>query len=138
MHTQTIIDIKKNKYFFKEIHVDTKNKEMIGSDVSVVLDQETFGVSKKNDPRFVSNDIFISKNKTNLSKGVFTICKKKEGKCPPWSLKAKKISHDRAKKTIYYENATLKIYDFPIFYFPKFFHPDPSVKRQSVFLFPTS
>tara|TARA_Y100000590_G_scaffold292934_1_gene329909 strand:- start:7466 stop:9898 length:2433 start_codon:yes stop_codon:yes gene_type:complete len=131
-----IIDMKKNIYFFKEIHVDTKNKEMIGSDVSVVLDQETFGVSKKNDPRFVSNDIFISKNSTVLSKGVFTVCKKRDGKCPPWSLKAKKIRHDQVKKTIYYDHAVLKVYDLPIFYFPKFFHPDPSVKRQSGFLAP--
>ena len=30
----------------------------------------------------------------------------------------------------------MKIYDKPIFYFPKFFHPDPSVKRQSGFLMP--
>ena len=42
-----IIDINKNKYFFKEIYIDTKMKEMIGSDVSVILDQESFGVSKK-------------------------------------------------------------------------------------------
>ena len=131
-----IIDTKRNKYFFKELHIDTKSKEMIGSDVSVVLDQENFGVSQESDPRFVSNDIFISKNKTNLSKGVFTVCKKRDGKCPPWSLKAKKISHDRLKKTIYYEHATLKVYDIPIFYFPKFFHPDPTVKRQSGFLAP--
>ena len=85
-----IIDMKKNKYFFKEVHVDTKKKEMIGSDVSVLLDQNNFGLSQENDPRFASNDIFISKNKTDLSKGVFTICKKRDGKCPPWSLKAKK------------------------------------------------
>ena len=101
-----ITDIKKNKYFFKELHINTRNKEMIGSDVSVILDQENFGVSKESDPRFVSNDIFISKNKTNLSKGVFTICKKRDGKCPPWSLKARKISHDKQKKTIYYDHAT--------------------------------
>ena len=88
------------------------------------------------DPRFVSNDIFISKNKTDLSKGVFTVCKIRKDKCPPWLLKAKKISHDKVKKTIYYEKATLKIYDIPIFYFPKFFHPDPTVKRQSGFLTP--
>ena len=31
-----IIDINKNKYFFKEIYIDTNKKEMIGSDVSVV------------------------------------------------------------------------------------------------------
>ncbi len=131
-----IIDVKKNKYFFKEVHIDTLKKEMIGSDVSVILDQESFGVNKENDPRFVANDIFITKNKTNLSKGVFTICKIRDGKCPPWSLKAKKISHDRLKKTIYYNSATLKVYDIPIFYFPRFFHPDPTVKRQSGFLAP--
>ena len=129
-------DIKKNKYFFKEIHIDTQKKEMIGSDVSVILDQENFGLSQENDPRFVANDVFMTKNRTNLSKGVFTVCKLKKNKCPPWSLKAKKISHDKLKKTIYYNRATLKIYDIPIFYFPKFFHPDPTVKRQSGFLAP--
>ena len=131
-----IIDIKKNKYFLKELYVDTKKNEMIGSDVSVILDQENFGLSKESDPRFVANDIFISKYKTDLSKGVFTVCKKRDGKCPPWTLKAKKITHDKVKKTIYYDHATLKLYDIPIFYFPKFFHPDPTVKRQSGFLAP--
>jgi len=131
-----IIDVKKNKYFLKEVHIDTKKKEMIGSDVSVILDQKNFGVSEESDPRFVANDILLTKYKTDLSKGVFTICKKRDGKCPPWSLKAKKISHDKVKKTIYYEHATLKLYDIPIFYFPKFFHPDPTVKRQSGFLAP--
>ena len=131
-----IIDIKRNKYFFKELHVDTKKREMIGSDVSVVLDQENFGVSKENDPRFVANDIFISKEKSILSKGVFTVCQQREDGCPPWSLQAKKISHDKIKKTIYYDHAILKVYDIPIFYFPKFFHPDPTVKRKSGFLAP--
>jgi len=132
-----ILDINKNKYFLKEIHIDTKKKEMVGSDVSVVLDQQHFGVSEKSDPRFVANDIFVSKNITTLSKGVFTVCQKKEGKCPPWSLKARKITHDNTKKNIYYQHATLKIYDIPLFYFPRFHHPDPTVKRQSGFLFPT-
>ncbi len=131
-----ILDIKRNKYFFKEIHVDTKKKEMIGSDVSVILDEENFGLSKENDPRFVANDILITKNKVNLSKGVFTVCKLRKDKCPPWALKSKKIIHDKLKKTIYYKNATLKVYDIPIFYFPRFFHPDPTVKRQSGFLAP--
>ena len=35
-----------------------------------------------------------------------------------------------------YEDAFLRIYDVPIFYFPKFFHPDPTVKRRSGFLQP--
>ena len=131
-----VYDINKNKYFFKEIYIDTKKKEIVGSDISIVLDQQNFGVSKENDPRFVANDVFVSKDHTKLSKGVFTVCQKKEGKCPPWSIKAKKIVHDRVKKNIYYKHAVLKIYDVPVFYFPKFFHPDPTVKRKSGFLFP--
>tara|TARA_Y100000590_G_scaffold455344_1_gene603828 strand:+ start:7534 stop:9969 length:2436 start_codon:yes stop_codon:yes gene_type:complete len=131
-----VIDINKNKYFFKEVHIDTKKYEMIGSDVSVLLDQENFGVDKNNDPRFVANDIFLNKNKSDISKGVFTICKKRDGRCPPWSLTAKKISHDKIKKNIYYKNAVLKLYDVPIFYFPRFYHPDPTVKRASGFLAP--
>ena len=39
-------------------------------------------------------------------------------------------------KQIIYDSATLKIYDIPILYFPKFFHPDPTVKRQSGLLKP--
>jgi len=131
-----IIDVNKNKYLFKELHVDIKKKEMIGSDISVTLDQESFGVSKESDPRFVANHIYMTKDKIDLSKGVFTVCKIRKDKCPPWLLKAKKITHDKIKKTIYYNNATLKVYDIPIFYFPKFFHPDPTVKRQSGFLPP--
>ena len=131
-----IIDANKNKYFFKELHVDTLKKEMIGSDVSVILDQENFGVSKENDPRFVANDILLTKNKSSFSKGVFTICQQKKDRCPPWILQAKKITHDKIKKTIYYEHATLKVYGIPIFYFPKFHHPDPTVKRQTGFLNP--
>ena len=64
----------------------SKKKEMVGSDVSAILDQESFGVSDKNDPRFVSNDIFMSeinlilqkvflqfanKEKINVRHGVF-------------------------------------------------------------------
>ena len=43
----------------------------------------------------------------------------------------------RKKKTIYYENAVIKVYDIPIFYTPKLSHPDPTVKRRSGFLPPT-
>ena len=44
--------------------------------------------------------------------------------------------HDSKKKTIFYDNAIIKIYDLPIFYLPKFSHPDPSVERRSGFLSP--
>ena len=40
------------------------------------------------------------------------------------------------KKQLIYDHALLRIYDIPVLYFPKFFHPDPSVERQSGFLKP--
>ena len=51
-------------------------------------------------------------------------------------LKADKITYDENKKQIKYDNALVKIYDFPVLYFPKFFHPGPTVQRQSGFLVP--
>ena len=76
-----------------------------------------------------SNDITI------IEKGVFTSCKKTDG-CPPWSIESRLIKHDKQKKQIIYDHAVLRLYDFPILYYPKFFHTDPSVKRQSGFLKP--
>ncbi len=89
----------------------------------------------KNDPRIYGVSSTGTKDKTIINKAVFTSCQKKD-KCPPWSIKAKTITHDKINKDIHYKNAVLNVYDFPVFYFPKFFHPDPSVKRRSGFLQP--
>ena len=45
--------------------------------------------------------------------------------------------HDSKKKTIYYDNAIIKVYDLPVFYLPKLSHPDPTVDRKSGFLVPS-
>ena len=77
-------------------------------------------------------------NKSVFNKSVFTLCEFKENeKCPPWVLQANKMTHDNKKKTIYYDDAVVKIYDIPIFYFPYLSHPDPSVKRRSGLMPPT-
>ena len=70
-----------------------------------------------------------------INKGIFTSCQENQN-CPPWSIQAEKIEHDTEKKLLSYQNAFLKIYDVPVLYFPKFFHPDPTVKRQTGFLQP--
>ena len=51
-----------------------------------------------------------------------------------WTVQASKMLHDEKKKTIYYDNAIIKVYNIPIFYFPKLSHPDPTVERRSGFL----
>ena len=47
------------------------------------------------------------------------------------------MTHDKTKKTIFYNNAVIKVYDIPIFFTPYLSHPDPSVDRRSGFLPPS-
>ena len=129
-------DINSNKYNFSEIYIDEKKEKIIGSDVKFFLNQ--IKLTENNEPRFFANSASITKDGTTMNKSIFTFCRnKREDKCPPWVLQADRIKHDPAKKTIYYDNAVIKIYDFPVFYSPKFSHPDPSVKRRSGFMAPT-
>jgi len=132
-----ISDIKDNKYLFSEIYIDENKKKIIGTDVKAFLNNENIKISSDNNPRIFANTMSLSNNVNTIEKGVFTYCKIRENeKCPPWTLQSKKIKHDLAKKTIYYDDVVLKVYDFPIFYAPKFSHPDPTVKRASGFLAP--
>ena len=68
-------------------------------------------------------------------KKVFLLFVKKETVVLHGQLNSRN-KHDRIKKQIEYKHAILKVYDVPVFYFPKFFHPDPTVERQSGFLWP--
>ena len=126
----------KDKYFFDDGMVNLKTNEIYGKDLEVNFDNSVFA-NKNNEPRLKGNIAYSNKNKTEVSKGVFTTCKRREDdKCPPWIIESKEVKHDKIKKIIHYKNAWLKIYDVPVLYFPKFFHPDPTVKRQSGFLTP--
>ena len=131
-------DINTNVYNFSEIYIDENKKKIIGSDIKAFLNQPNLAANSDNDPRFFANTMSLSDKINTFEKGIFTYCKnKEEEKCPPWVLQSKKIKHDLAKKTIYYDNVVLKIYDFPIFFSPKFSHPDPTVKRRSGLLAPS-
>tara|TARA_B110000858_G_scaffold188759_1_gene234701 strand:+ start:2668 stop:5073 length:2406 start_codon:yes stop_codon:yes gene_type:complete len=134
-HNVEIIDIEKNFYEIENIKYNLENNEIIGQDLSLEFKNENIK-SDQNTPRLKGNTLFYKKDITQIDKGVFTTCKKNDN-CPPWVLSSEKIEHNKVKKTINYKNALLKIYDVPVFYFPKFFHPDPTVKRQSGFLVPS-
>ncbi len=128
----------KNSYEFTQIYVDTKKKEILGTDSKVFVNQDNFKIDKRNKPRIFSNSVKLSNKLSSFDKSVFTICDYREGnKCPPWSIQSTKMLHDNKKKTIYYNNALLKIYNIPIFYIPKLSHPDPTVDRRSGFLPPS-
>jgi len=120
--------------YFSSGFFDLNSNNFTAGKTEIKLKKNTFN-NPENDPRISG----ISSNKndeiTVINKGVFSSCKINDN-CPPWSIKAEKIQHNKIKKQLIYNNALLKIYDVPVLYFPKFFHPDPSVKRQSGFLQP--
>tara|TARA_B100001093_G_scaffold485505_1_gene519906 strand:+ start:206 stop:2872 length:2667 start_codon:yes stop_codon:yes gene_type:complete len=120
---------KSDRLFFESGIINLNNQEFIAKDTEIDMHKSVFDNSN-NDPRLKGVSSSGDNNVTIVNKGVFTSCKKNDN-CPPWSIDASKIKHDKTKKRITYENAVLKIYDIPVFYLPKFFHPDPSVKRQS-------
>ena len=133
-----VIDSKDNKYNFSQIYIDEKKKEIVGTDAKTFLNEDSFKTNQKNKPRIFSNTVNMYDQKTKFTKSIFTLCDYREGdKCPPWSLQANEMYHDQKKKTVYYNNAVIKVYDLPIFFIPKLSHPDPSVKRRSGFLVPS-
>ena len=135
-----------DKYFFSEGFFNFKDKSHLAKKTKIKIHKNVFenemlrqDVSPKlygyNDPRIYGSSSYSDKNKTVVNNAIFTSCKLNDN-CPPWSIKAKKITHDKINKDMIYKNAILKIYDVPVLYFPKFFHPDPSVVRRSGFLQP--
>ncbi len=133
-----VTDHLKNSYEFSQIYINEKNREIVGSDAKLYLNQEDFKLNQKNKPRIFSNTVNINENKSQFFKSAFTMCNYRDNdKCPPWELTASEMTHDKKSKTIFYDNAVIKIYNIPIFYFPKLAHPDPTVKRRSGFLNPS-
>jgi LPS-assembly protein len=137
---------KTDKYFFSEGFFDFKNKSHLAKETKIKIHKNVFEnemlkleidpvLHGYHDPRIYGSSSSSDLNKTIVNNGIFTSCKLNDN-CPPWSIKAEKITHDKIKKDMIYKNAILKIYDVPVLYFPKFFHPDPTVKRRSGFLRP--
>ncbi len=148
---------KSDKFEFSNGIFNFKNKKFSGKDSKILMHKNIFQKEKEkfleliekteinkidnnestfeNEPRLYGLSSSGDKDKIVINKGVFTSCKKNK-ECPAWSMKSKKIVHDKVKKQLIYKDSILNLYDIPIFYFPKFFHPDPTVDRQSGFLRP--
>ena len=129
-----LLDKEGNNYFVDEGMLKLKEYEMLGKDIQVYLRKNSFG-NPENEPKLKGNSVHYKNDKTIISKGIFTSCDENDN-CPPWVITSKKIIHDKKNRQIDYKNAWLKIYNVPVMYFPKFFHPDPTVDRKSGFLIP--
>ncbi len=125
---------KSDKFYFDRAIIDLKSQNFLAENTEIKIHKDIFN-NTENDPRLKGVSSSKKGEITKIKKGIFTSCGKRDG-CPPWSIQADEIIHDKEKRNLFYNNATVKIYDIPVFYFPKFFHPDPSVKRQTGFLKP--
>ena len=125
---------KEDEYYFETGFFNLKKNEFLGTSTDITFHKTLFD-DEENDPRIKAVTSYGDEYNTYLDKAVFTSCKKTD-KCPPWKMRAKNMRHDKIKKQIIYKNAWLELYDYPVAYFPKFFHPDPSVERQSGILRP--
>jgi len=125
---------KSDKFYFTDGIFNLKEKKFSGKDTRAIIHKNIFA-RDTNDPRIYSVSSKGNKNKTVLKKAIFTSCQKREG-CPQWAIKSDEIIHDKEKKQLSYKNAFINVYDIPVFYFPKFFHPDPTVIKQSGLLKP--
>ena len=123
-----------DRFYFTNANINLNTENFVAKDTKIRIHKSIFD-DPENDPRLYGVSSSKQNNITTVNKGVFTPCKDNE-KCPPWSIKAKKIQHDQNSKQLIYDHAVLRLYDFPVFYTPKFYHPDPTVRRLSGFLRP--
>jgi LPS-assembly protein len=77
---------------------------------------------------------------TVLQNGAYTACEpcKDHPERPPfWQVKATKIIENQTTHTVYYEDAQLQFWGFPVFYMPYFSSPDATVNKQTGLLAPS-
>ena len=129
-----IVDKNLNQYELKKLFFDFKKSRILGKDIAI--NQNNKLTNERYLPRAKGRSLLLENDNMTLKKGVYTNCKKRDG-CPPWSIQAEEVQHDKKNRIVKYKNASFRFYDVPVLYFPKFFHPDPTVKRQSGFLAPS-
>ena len=57
-----------NVYEFSQVYIDTKKREILGTDIKAFLNDESFKINKNNKPRVFANSIKINKNKSMFGK----------------------------------------------------------------------
>ncbi len=75
-----------------------------------------------------------------FNNGVYTACepcKENPAKPPLWQIRANRVIINSRTKRVEYEGASFELFGKPIAYLTRFSHADPSIKRQSGFLFPS-
>ncbi|MAP24565.1 MAG: hypothetical protein CMM87_03425 [Rickettsiales bacterium] len=126
------------RYYTKSEDIVTTNSiELSDNFKDGLMDQ--FGILMKDDSRVTGGSGTKKDEVIEIEKGSFTpcyLCKDDPSSPPLWALKASHVVRNKPAEIVEYYNAHMEIYGVPVFYTPYLYHPDPSIKRRSGFLFP--
>lgn len=147
------IDVDENVFKFTYFEYNESSENGIGENLIANFKDESSAESriakidnKNGFTTMLSSD--DDKKKLNFpmaNKNFYTTCKNLEEsaktieqRCADWSITSQKTLHDKNKRMLYHNNSVVKLRNIPVFYTPYFSHPDPSVKRMSGFLPPST
>jgi len=143
-------DKNKNEFFFTEFEYYENSEIGYGKNFQ----------GKPNDKSTMEGPFVTINNKTGITilqnnkkinafkdsnRNFYTTCKKEsdtmksiKDRCTDWSITTSKTTHDSKAKMVYHNNAFINLRNIPVFYTPYFSHPDPTVRRKSGFLVPST
>ncbi len=86
-----------------------------------------------------AQEIIRTPPETIAKHAVFTACDGCDEFGNAWEISGREIIHDSAEKMLYFHNASFWLYNgkIPLFWFPYYEMPDPSVKYKTGFLNPS-
>ena len=102
----TFKDNENNTYLSENSLLDLAQNKIVSKDIQIYLADGELGKNA----RLKGRSLITENNSSIIKNAIFTTCKVNE-KCPPWSIKSKKIIHDKEKRTLNYDNSLLLLYD---------------------------
>ncbi len=63
-------------------------------------------------------------------------CRADQTRPPTWTVKAKRVIHRESERTIYFEDGRFEFFGIPLAYVPRFWTPDPTVRKASGLMMP--
>ncbi len=64
-------------------------------------------------------------------------CRADQTRPPTWTIKAKRVIHRESERTIYFEDGRFELFGIPLAYMPRFWTPDPTVRKGSGVMMPS-
>lgn len=125
-----LMEVDGNVYFFDFAEITGDMKEGFAREATLLLA----------DRSRTTGELMTRENNVNtMRRAIYTACDPCEDPdaAPLWRLRAARVTHDEAEKTIYYRDTWLELAGIPLFYTPYLSHPDPTVDRKSGFMPPS-